>query len=184
MKIHQKKAKITLVFDGIKVAFSHPLGLTVTTTVSPNLTSLRYVFLYPFFILLKFIYFRLHTTTATDSHCHHTISPPTCSPHNLDHHHHHHPLGRGSSNSGGGSVQIRPPPPHHRFYQTWQWWQGSRHVHVSSLRYFFFISFFLLTFTYFRLHTMMATTTNADSHSHHTISPHHLPHHPPACHVT
>ena len=29
MKIHQKKAKITLVFDGIKVAFSHPLGLTV-----------------------------------------------------------------------------------------------------------------------------------------------------------
>ena len=28
MKNHQKQRKFTLVFDGIRVAFSHPLGLT------------------------------------------------------------------------------------------------------------------------------------------------------------
>ena len=37
MKIHQIKAKITLVFDGIKVAFSHPLGLTVSALLNGQL---------------------------------------------------------------------------------------------------------------------------------------------------
>ena len=37
MKNHQKQRKFTLVFDGIRVAFSHPLGLTEQTSATIDL---------------------------------------------------------------------------------------------------------------------------------------------------